>query len=382
MYGPETVSSTFAGLPAENFYLHLTQQGNGIITCVSEMPRQYVRGVFSGDGDERRIIGSEIHCSAGKAIWLAFSDQPDTWHSTSVANQETPSDVALDWTPPFSAKWRGNFVMQHDEISRSWNFMEERLTDFVIPDLGNRVYPCWFHDSVPMIQLPMHDAESDVPLVVYPIDRTQSTPLNQFVLVDIMRGTLGVGPCQYILDLEGLDAQSTPTPALVSEWVEQLFTRNRAEKSVNKIEERCISMLEHIEHSEMRIAQYKEQAQALKAFIDGSSLKSSVLDTEITRLLDNMYVAIEGLTPARKSQEYAAQQVNDIMALIGQQDWEHSMELIVHNLHSIGHAQDRTLAKCRMAMRLIEQRILTSQDAFDSKKELESRVRAILGSAE
>ena len=106
------------------------------------------------------------------------------------------------------------------------------------------------------------------------------------------------------------------------------------------------------------------------------------MDTEITRLLDNMYAAIEGLTPARKSQEYAAQQVNDIMALIGQEDWEHSMELIVNNLHSIGHAQDRTLAKCRMSMRLVEQRILTSQDSSESKKELESRVRAILGSAE
>jgi hypothetical protein len=39
----------------------------------------------------------------------------------------------------------------------------------------------------------------------YPRDRTKETPPAAFTLVDVMRETLGAGPCEYILDLEGLN---------------------------------------------------------------------------------------------------------------------------------------------------------------------------------
>ena len=39
----------------------------------------------------------------------------------------------------------------------------------------------------------------------YPRDRVKQTPLAALTLVDVMRDTLGTGPCQYILDLEGLN---------------------------------------------------------------------------------------------------------------------------------------------------------------------------------
>jgi hypothetical protein len=38
---------------------------------------------------------------------------------------------------------------------------------------------------------------------VYPINRVKSTPPDQFTALDLMRSTLGVGPCEYILDVEG-----------------------------------------------------------------------------------------------------------------------------------------------------------------------------------
>src|SRR5205823_813109 len=45
------------------------------------------------------------------------------------------------------------------------------------------------------------------PAIIYPIDRVQAapltTPLEKLTVVDLVRMTLGVGPCQYILDLEG-----------------------------------------------------------------------------------------------------------------------------------------------------------------------------------
>ena len=41
------------------------------------------------------------------------------------------------------------------------------------------------------------------PALVYPINRLEATPLEAFTVVDVMRATLGVGPCEYILDVEG-----------------------------------------------------------------------------------------------------------------------------------------------------------------------------------
>jgi hypothetical protein len=40
--------------------------------------------------------------------------------------------------------------------------------------------------------------------VIYPMDRAETTPVEVLVPVDVVRQTLGVGPCEYILDKEGL----------------------------------------------------------------------------------------------------------------------------------------------------------------------------------
>jgi hypothetical protein len=50
-------------------------------------------------------------------------------------------------------------------------------------------------------------------VIIYPLDRyqkdprnkkdTRETPLNAYTVVDVMRSTLGQGPCEYILDLDG-----------------------------------------------------------------------------------------------------------------------------------------------------------------------------------
>lgn len=41
-------------------------------------------------------------------------------------------------------------------------------------------------------------------IVVYPVDRRKETPLTEVTPTDIMRDSLGQGPCGYVLDLEGL----------------------------------------------------------------------------------------------------------------------------------------------------------------------------------
>ena len=378
VYSANSVRTDIIGLPAENFYVHLTGQGSGIMTCVSEEARRPIRGVVVGEKSDRRIVGSEIDCAEGKSVWLAFAELSDTWFTVDLSPNDTPTDIKLDWTPPYSAKWRGNFVAQGNGIAHSSTFVE--LQNPVVSSLGLRQNACWFQDSSPMVQLPILGKSSEVPLVVYPIDRTQETPLNRFVLVDIMRGTLGMGPCQYILDLEGLDAQSTPTPALVSEWVESLFKRKRAAKSESKIRERCDDMLVHVAHSEARIEDYQKHAVHLGELIADSEYKGSGLELEITRLLSNLYTSIDTLAPKRKTQDDVERLVASIFELIEEEEWESSMKTIVDDLHGIGHAQDRTLAKCRMSFRLIEQQLKSEPETNDSTTTIMQYIEHIMKS--
>ncbi|MGD0092679.1 MAG: hypothetical protein ABSE73_22440 [Planctomycetota bacterium] len=41
-------------------------------------------------------------------------------------------------------------------------------------------------------------------VLIYPLGRVPSTPLNVYTPVDLMRQTLGAGPCEYVLDLAGV----------------------------------------------------------------------------------------------------------------------------------------------------------------------------------
>ena len=44
-------------------------------------------------------------------------------------------------------------------------------------------------------------------VIIYPLERLPATPLAVFTPVDLMRETLGTGPCEYVLDLAGVKPQ-------------------------------------------------------------------------------------------------------------------------------------------------------------------------------
>ena len=69
--------------------------------------------------------------------------------------------------------------------------------------LGSFYYPCWVDkDGEGYLQPLAKVVRFQGPAIVYPITRLDSTPLTEFTIVDIMRATLGIGPCEYVLDIE------------------------------------------------------------------------------------------------------------------------------------------------------------------------------------
>src|SRR5262249_20881953 len=144
-------------------------------------------------------------CMKDKNIWLGFLESPGLWH----AQAANASDL---WKPPFPAKWRSSFVREKNEAD-SWDFDRG-------PEAGQT------------------RAKHEGPLLTYLIDRTPATPLTASCPTDVMRNTLGVGPCQYILACEGMGAEGDPTPNSVMGWVEKQFQQKKQRKAADDIKER------------------------------------------------------------------------------------------------------------------------------------------------
>jgi hypothetical protein len=318
-------------LPAENFCLYLLDGGDAILMTVWQSSQQDVSLSAVGARQDSGLCSSTIQCLKGKSIWLAFLESPGLWHARGASAKD-------DWKPPFTAKWRCSGVRENG-VAESWDLQQ---------GLQSASGRDGFH-SVPDFKRENGDAVERVPtgsLIVYPIDRGPATPLTATCPTDVMRNTLGVGPCQYILACEGLAAQGDPTPNAVMNWVEKQFEGKKERRAADDIKERLQVMTEHIADARNRILRYAEFAGQVRGFLTnrvGAERFRSIVDG-----LDRFIAA--GLTPAA-SPERAKQLATEVSALIGKENALPACQHLGEQLRSLGAIQDRTLARCRMAVR-------------------------------
>ncbi len=304
-------------LPAENFCLNLIDGGDAIVMSVWQSNEQDV-WLTSTRSEKDGTHGSiRIGCVKGKSVWLAFLETPGLWH---VRPEVGPSD----WKPPFPAKWRSSFIRQN-AVADSWDMD---------------------HGPDPAQTAAKHQG----PLIVYPIDRTPATPLTVSCPTDVMRNTLGVGPCQYILACEGMAAQGDPTPNSVMNWVEKQFAQKKDRKVADDITERLEQMCRHVTEARSRIGSYLKfasQVRKLSGDKQGSSPLLSIVDD-----LERFVAA--GLLP-ESGPERTKALAGKVSALIGKENTLAECQRLGAEMRSIGAVQDGTLAKCRMAVRRLRQ---------------------------
>ena len=78
-----------------------------------------------------------------------------------------------------------------------------------------------------------------------------------------MRNTLGVGPCQYVLEKEGFGSQLHPTAADVTSWVEKQFKKKKEKQTSEEIKERLGQMVVYIGQVQSRIKRYGDFARLM-----------------------------------------------------------------------------------------------------------------------
>jgi len=328
------------GLPAENFFLQFIGRGQGLLMCVWPSGRQQAATLVTGQGSHRTISGTEIQCAAGKSLWIAALVAPGIWHEHVQPSAQESRETVLDWKPPCPAKWRVS-MSGTTGIGPSWYFRGSDDADEFA--LTAEQSPCCLDAQRALVRLPA--ASGAQPMLVYPIDRTRTTPLTTFCPIDILRATLGVGPCQYILQTEGLASDTNPTPDSVMTWVEKQFAKKKEKKAADEIREMLAQMVAQVEQADRRVAAYRDLARDVRAMC-GNKAPDAIRPA--IDALDRSHSRASGPEP---SVHRARRLTDEIAGLIGKPNAAAEFRRVAVEVRRVGAIQDRTLANCRMATR-------------------------------
>lgn len=306
VFGAEAFSGR--ALPAENMCLGLLEGGEAIMMGVWQSSRQEA---WLEAGRALRI-----GCLSGKSIWLAFIEGgAGLWRAAAEGEK---------FQAPFPAKWRCSAVRAGGGAD-SWDAERGPAPEQAA-------------------------AKRTGPALIYPIDRSAATPLMAVCPTDVMRNTLGVGPCQYILAVEGMAADGDPTPNNVMNWVEKQFDEKKESRVADEIKERLDVMSRHVAEAAGRIKVYGAQAEKARALLAGAAgAEAWRAIVEDWRRFAEAGLALEA-APSRAAELAAA-----VIALEGKADGAAGCHEAGARLRAIGATQDRALARCRMAIRRLKQ---------------------------
>ena len=103
------------------------------------------------------------------------------------------------------------------------------------------------------------------PVVLYPINRVAQTPLDVFTVVDVMRNTLGVGPCEHILDMEGQKSEyKGRATCSVRDTLTPIYKRSSRKRNVPRSNATLDEGLTFVKHIRGRITRYVEFGQKMR----------------------------------------------------------------------------------------------------------------------
>jgi len=397
-------------LPSENFVLHLTGQGDAIAMCVFENRRQDVKVSLSGAANERIITGSEIGFE-GKKVWVALMETSPgrtgkVWHTHDVKLAEGGKIMPLAWKMPFPAQWRVDFSRPGD-LTDSWEMLlqEQKGGDYTKPSwLGsgdqrlppsrlrwNTVlslypYPCWSDPDGQGYVQPINRRvlQFQGPVVVYPINRVKQTPLDVYTVVDLMRTTLGVGPCEHILDLEGQKSEYRGRATCgVRDKLTPIYAGKRQKAMRADVDKTLDEGLIFVKHIRGRITRYVDFGHKMREYLAAQHKAHPEL-AEFIVAMDNLTQEIDKRMAARaakiKTPEHVAKMNEDFRKNVLDYDGpdalkrcrEYTQALVV-----IGDNQDELSGECRWVVKTLRQRagILMALDARVAPIASEIRVR-------
>ncbi|MFO8014444.1 MAG: hypothetical protein R6X20_14190 [Phycisphaerae bacterium] len=395
-----------AELPGENFLMHMLHGGEAILMTVSAS-RQTDVGVTLSQDRPRRIVRSDI--AYGKPdIWVAVLAGQGIWHQRTVAPADAGKILKLDWRMPFPALWRvdwraadgltdswqmwlqhpeGKYVMLRwfgedaglgqdfgEEFGpRDWNKPGRKRWN---PVLGSFAYPCWVDRDGRGYLQPLTErryvergevCNFDGPAILYPLDRVREppfrTPIERLTVVDLVRMTLGVGPCQYILDLEGQKRQAEGVATCYArDVINAIYKEGTQLQNGPVIEKHLDAAVAFIRNVRERIDEYvafgRRTAACLRKQKRQHPEQAPFCD-ELLAINARLGEFFESRKERIHTPEYAEQVARDFRRELLTDTWPDAYEKCKAHMKiitGIGGAQDGLVASCRMIVKTLRQR--------------------------
>jgi len=372
-----------AELPSENFLLHLLGDGDAVAMVVWKSREQDVRITLDGQGDERRIEGAEMRFGKGGSIWLAILDVPGIWHAHPVAKDDAGKLVRLDWKPPFPAQWRVDW-RRDDRLTDSWEMAVERSNGTFdrqgwfggatnIPKtrkrwttvLGRFLYPCFIDRKGQAHLQPLKNKALSFqgPAVIYPINRVHATPLDTFTVVDIVRATLGVGPCEYILDVEShKTVYKGRATCGTRDVLRPIYKKGLQKQKRATVEKALVDVIVFIKHIRARIEDYQAFGHDVLAYLAAQrkahpDLTAPISDLEaLTRDIHKRYARRkENIKTPADAEKLANEFRNTLLDAEAEAATKRCFDITAAWV-KIGGNQDELVGECRMAVKILRQR--------------------------
>ncbi len=325
VFGGSAVETNSVFLPAEQFLLALGASGDSIVTAVWDSPAYTAKAIFSDQTPQSCPNSLELDLKESAKIWLAFLETPGIWSTRSSPEGDSGQKAAP--SAPFPAKWRINLLKENG---------------FAISQTCETEFPS--------------TAEQDS-FLLYPIDRTKDTPITQFCPVDILRNTLGVGPCQYVLDSEKIAVEDYPTPDRVADWIGNLFSKNRQSRYAEQIQKKCTDMLTLLSETRSRIDGYRACAKEIAELCKTTEQQNPNMAQSLRKIqmtIETMESDISRRSADSVGQESMETLCSQILTLVAKPDSAAEMSAICSKMRSIGAVDDYALSKCRMSFRWMD----------------------------
>jgi hypothetical protein len=400
------IKAATAELPSDNIVLHPLEGNDSIAAVVFENREQEAVATVAGDGERRAFTGSLVQFGQKRKIWIALMEGERLWHARDVSAQEAGKKIKLDWTMPFRAQWHCDFTRE-DGLTDTWDLLlpKTRGNGYLKPSwleseqdevkadrtrwttvLGRFFYPCWIEsDGRAFLQPIKHKALKFVgPAVIYPIHRVEETPAAVFTVVDVMRNTLGVGPCEYILDVESQGSQyQGRATCSVRDTLVPIYSEGRQKERAQKIEKTLDEGLTFVKHIRSRIERYVDFGRKTREYLSAQvgvrpELQEPV--AELQKIVDEIDARTAARADKIKTPEHVAAMNEEFRKHVLGYEGRDALDrckAYAKALVTIGDNQDELSGELRWVVKAIRQKagLLAATDPRMASIAAEIRVR-------
>jgi len=226
-------------------------------------------------------------------------------------------------------------------------------------------------------------------MVIYPINRVKQTPLDAYTVVDVMRNTLGVGPCEYILDLEGQKSEyKGRATCSCRDELARIYGKKEQKQKREEVEKILDDGLIFVKHIRGRITRYVEFGHEMRVYL-AAQKKAHPEWADFITAMDTITKEIDAKFAARakdiKTPEHVAAMNAEFRKNVLNDDGPDALansKKYAEALVVIGGEQDELSGECRWVVKALRQKagILMSQNpkAASVATEVRRRTQVVL----